>query len=281
MDRPAAPRVVSLFQPHAMPRLALLRRVAAAAVLSAAASVPAHAAQCPIVTTLDEYLAPTFNCRMRSFTFSNFSLVNTIDHADNAIVTGVDPTLVNVLAYRPPIQPIPGFGFIFDGFANSVIVGSTTETDVFGQVTTVFGFDFTSTRRELTRAGFFADLLVDRGSRPGQLDASSSISALVDGPGATCLDVVRDRTNTGESTPAPINPCDPSAIVSGHATYTLVSTVVRSGGRRDIEGAAVTTLEAIDLHAQRVAVVTPEPATLALVGGGMLLLGVGARRRRR
>jgi hypothetical protein len=231
--------------------------------------------------TLDAYLAPSFSCRLRSFTFSNFTLDNSVAAASNAIVTGVDPTLVTVLAYRPPIRPLPGFGFLFDGFSNSVVVGTTQAIDVDGQITTTLGFDFVSTRRELTRAGFYADLLVDQGSRPGQIDGASTVVGTVDGLGSTCLGAARSRTASGESMPSPISSCSPSDIVSGHATFSITSELARSRGRGAIDGSVTTTLQAIELHAHRVPVTTPEPATLALAAGGLLLLGAGARRRTR
>ena len=272
----------------------LLRRAAAPLALAATMTTVGAAraeAQARCVTDfLSSYLEsvnPGFACRLGHFVFSNFALTTTILSSTNVTVNASDPADVVI---QPVNAGFPGRGFIFadlvagaPGIANQVDA-LTDALNVDGRVQTTFSFDFVGDGTRLLRnAGFGAILMVQKNAFPGQFDASSSIVGDVRDPGSACLDAVtRTRTHDGVSIPEPLHRCDPDRLLSGTASYTIESSILRTGTRagRTIDGVAGTALGYVRFGAVRVAAV-PEPATVALLGGGLLALGGVAARRRR
>jgi hypothetical protein len=179
------------------------------------------------------------------------------------------------------------FGFTLDGFVVRVRTNNNVDPDAFGDAGAVFGFSLRRLEPHLRLAGAGFDArLHNESTTPDDVDLFSGMLGLVGRPTGSpfpgpryCLDRSPELFGEGTRTPSRDDDCPGRGRRRARTLYAIEAYLERDDppSSDPISGLARASLQEVRFVAR----VVPEPATVALVGGGLLLLGGSLAGRRR
>jgi hypothetical protein len=246
-------------------------------LLLAAAPRAAQAQDCAY-GSLAFYMANP--CRLAGYDFFDFFLISSAagtgpTEAFAPDMSGAD-LFLDPFSYVDPVDGALIFGFDLDGFLTYATADGGNLGEGTASAFAVLGFQAAHSGSG-TFAGAGADMLVGGDTdTPGRTELYQSALAGVFAPATMtdCLDRFLDNVGPGLKAAVPRRRCatpNPNAIIG---VYTIEADVSRSGSPRAADGSSFATITTVAFRA------VPEPATVALVGGGLLALAGVARRRR-
>lgn len=264
----------------------LLRYTLGISLAAAVAATPsAAAAQSACAgATLTTYLTPGFSCRLAGWVFDGFdyafgafpdSLVDA--HAPSEAEVTLNPYAALDAAGRMR------FGFTFDGFSTSVTANGAGRGDE--SALAIAGLSFVarplSPRSTLVAAGLDLSAAIDAPALTASFMTASTFGTIGEFTFVpTCLAASAEMFGqAGRSDVADEGICPPDAL---QPTFVFLSTL--SGLERNVPGADAlngTAGSAVNGVSFVAVQAVPEPASVALVAGGLALLGVVVRRRSR
>ena len=267
-------------------------RLATLAALTAGVGAPAAAQPACAAGALSGYLAAGFQCQLAGWRFFGFGLQ--ASSADSPGATATAPDALGTTTFLTPFSATDAlgrqtFGFGLVGFATDASVAAGPwqgpSTGISAGGATLF-FQAESIDPSGVVSHTLLDYLVEGATPTPDLTVLASVVQGVAGPtptgsGSVCLGFVDLLPGSGGGPRSVEQPCASPTQNSVLPILTIGSNVHQA---LDALGQAGTTRARIDRIAFVAAggvQVVPEPATLALVGGGLLALGAAAAARRR
>jgi hypothetical protein len=262
--------------------------LALAVALSTVAAPRAGAQPACAAGALDAYTASGFTCTIGNWLLHDFLFDDAGGpSATDAVATLPDPLTAMLLPFTGvDARGRATFGFDFTGMAASARVTNGTTGNEDASASFVFTFGATSLdpldeRVAHTTLEFQLNNVVN--VNPGRFDRFAGLFAAVGDPdlGLFCLGALAQNVGQDSKAIDRDRRCDPPRASEIVAIFFLEADLARDGGPRPlpIDGSVTAQLDRIEFAVGPA--VVPEPATVALVGGGLLALaGVAAGRRR-
>jgi hypothetical protein len=265
-------------------------RPAAALTLTAALGAPVGAQPACAAGALAGYLSPGFQCQLAGWRFFDFTF-----DADAAAVPGTSAAAPDPLGTTSVLTPFAGldalgrqtFGFDFSGFATVATAepGATTGPGAGAIAGAGLAFQAESIDPSDVISHTRLDYLLEgTKTTPDPTTLVSLVQGLagptLTGTGAQCMAVVDVLTGPGGGPRSAEHACLSPVQNSLRPILNVGSNAFQSLDPLDAGGTTRARIDRITFVVPGVTQVVPEPATLALTGGGLLALAGLARRRR-